>query len=68
MSGTKPRTGDWRKDDRAVALLTFDFDAESPILAEGSHYAEDLSTMSHHLQGRPAGGRSAAGYRRRSIA
>jgi peptidoglycan/xylan/chitin deacetylase (PgdA/CDA1 family) len=43
--------GDWRKDAAAVVLLTFDFDAESPILAEGERYAEDLSTMSHQAYG-----------------
>ena len=29
----------------------FDVDAESPILAEGEHYAADLSTMSHQAYG-----------------
>ena len=46
-----PPAGDWRGGAKAVALLTFDFDAESPILAEGEHYAEDLSTMSHQAYG-----------------
>ncbi len=52
---TQPPAGDWRGDAKAVALLTFDFDAESPILAEGEHYAEDLSTMSHQAYGPKVG-------------
>ncbi len=32
-------------------MLSFDVDAEAPILAEGDHYAEDLSTMSHQACG-----------------
>ena len=32
-------------------VLTFDVDAESPILAEGAQYADDLSTMSHQAYG-----------------
>jgi len=46
-----PPAGDWREGAAAVALLTFDVDAEAPILAEGSHHAEDLSTMSHQAYG-----------------
>lgn len=46
-----PPSGDWREGAAAVALLTFDVDAEAPILAEGSHHAEDLSTMSHQAYG-----------------
>jgi hypothetical protein len=41
-----PPAGDWRQG-AAVAVLSFDVDAETPILAEGDHNAEDLSTMSH---------------------
>ncbi len=52
---TRPPAGDWRGDAKAVAMLTFDFDAESPILAEGEHYAEDLSTMSHQAYGPKVG-------------
>lgn len=52
---TQPPAGDWRGDAKAVALLTFDFDAESPILAEGERYAEDLSTMSHQAYGPKVG-------------
>ena len=43
--------GDWRRGAAAVAVLSFDVDAEAPILAEGDHYAEDLSTMSHQAYG-----------------
>jgi hypothetical protein len=43
-----PPAGDWRQGAAAVAALSFDADVEAPILAEGDHYAEDLSTMSHH--------------------
>jgi peptidoglycan/xylan/chitin deacetylase (PgdA/CDA1 family) len=35
----------------AVAVLAFDVDAESPILAEDERYAEDLSAMSHQAYG-----------------
>ena len=52
---TRPPAGDWHGGAKAVALLTFDFDAESPILAEGEHYAEDLSTMSHQAYGPKVG-------------
>jgi hypothetical protein len=47
----QPSAGDWRQGAAAVALLSFDVDAEAPILAEGDHYAEDLSTMSHQAYG-----------------
>ena len=45
-----PPAGDWRQG-AAVAVLSFDVDAEAPILAEGDRYAEDLSTMSHQAYG-----------------
>ncbi len=48
---SQPPADGWRGDARAVVLITFDFDAEAPILAEGEHYAEDLSTMSHQAYG-----------------
>lgn len=48
---SRPPADGWHGDARAVVLLTFDFDAEAPILAEGEHYAEDLSTMSHQAYG-----------------
>jgi peptidoglycan-N-acetylglucosamine deacetylase len=34
-----PSAGDWRQGAAAVAVLSFDVDAEAPILAEGAHYA-----------------------------
>ncbi|AHY48109.1 Polysaccharide deacetylase (plasmid) [Rubrobacter radiotolerans] len=43
--------GDWLGDAAAVALLTFDLDAEAPVLAAGEHYAADLSAMSHQAYG-----------------
>jgi peptidoglycan-N-acetylglucosamine deacetylase len=46
-----PAARDWRQGAAAVAVLSFDVDAEAPILAEGAHYAEDLSTMSHQAYG-----------------
>jgi hypothetical protein len=39
--------GDWLQ---GAAVLSFDVDAEAPILAEGDQCAEDLSTIgSSHL-------------------
>lgn len=49
--GRQPPAGDWRQGAAAVAVLSFDVDAEAPILAKGKHYAEDLSTMSHQAYG-----------------
>ena len=46
-----PPAGDWLRGAAAVIVLSFDVDAEAPILAEGEHYAEDLSTMSHQAYG-----------------
>lgn len=51
----RPPAGDWHGGAAAVALLTFDFDAEAPILAEGERYAADLSTMSHQAYGPKVG-------------
>jgi peptidoglycan/xylan/chitin deacetylase (PgdA/CDA1 family) len=45
----------WRAGSAAVALLTFDVDAETPLLAEGEQYAEHLSTMSHQAYGPKVG-------------
>lgn len=45
----------WLQGASAVAALTFDVDAESPILAHGGHYAEHLSTMSHQSYGPDVG-------------
>jgi hypothetical protein len=47
----QPPAGDWRQGAAAVAVLSFEVDAEAPILAEGDHFAEDLSTMSHQAYG-----------------
>lgn len=47
----QPPAGDWLQGAEAVSILSFDVDAESPILAEDSRYAEDLSTMSHQAYG-----------------
>lgn len=47
----EPSVGDWRQGAAAVCLLTFDLDAEAPILAEGERFARDLSTMSHQAYG-----------------
>ncbi|WP_340688208.1 polysaccharide deacetylase [Amycolatopsis coloradensis] len=41
----------WHGGAAAVATLTFDVDAESPILARGRGYAGHLSTMSHQAYG-----------------
>jgi len=50
-TGYQLPVGDWRQGAAAVAVLSFDVDAEAPILAEGAHYAEDLSAMSHQAYG-----------------
>lgn len=47
--------GKWRGDGAAVALLTFDVDGDTPLLAEGAQYAEHLSTMSHGAYGPKVG-------------
>jgi hypothetical protein len=47
----QPPAGDWRQGAAAVAVLSLNVDAEAPILAEGDHYAEDLSAMSHQAYG-----------------
>jgi peptidoglycan/xylan/chitin deacetylase (PgdA/CDA1 family) len=46
-----PAPADWLDGAAAVAALSFDVDAEAPILAEGAHHAEDLSVMSHQAYG-----------------
>lgn len=45
----------WNLGAAAVATLTFDVDAESPILAHGRRYAEHISTMSHQAYGPDVG-------------
>ncbi len=37
----------WLGDNRALAVLSFDVDAESPILVEGRRDADDPVLMSH---------------------
>lgn len=49
--GREPAPKGWRDGAAAVAVLSFDLDAESPILAHGDHYATHLSTMSHQAYG-----------------
>ena len=41
----------WLGDNRAVAVLSFDVDAESPILAQGRHYADHAMVMTHQAYG-----------------
>jgi peptidoglycan/xylan/chitin deacetylase (PgdA/CDA1 family) len=45
----------WRGASSAVALLTFDVDADTPLLAEDVHYTQHLSTMSHQAYGPKVG-------------
>jgi len=45
----------WRGGNAAVALLTFDVDGDTPLLAEDEHYAQHLSTMSHGAYGPKVG-------------
>jgi peptidoglycan/xylan/chitin deacetylase (PgdA/CDA1 family) len=47
--------GVWRGGSAAVAMLTFDVDAETPLLAEDEKYAGHLSTMSHQAYGPKVG-------------
>jgi peptidoglycan/xylan/chitin deacetylase (PgdA/CDA1 family) len=42
---------DWRQGAAAVAALSFDVDAESPILAAGREYAEHAMVMTHQAFG-----------------
>jgi peptidoglycan/xylan/chitin deacetylase (PgdA/CDA1 family) len=46
-----PPPARWRGDAAAVVLLTFDVDAETPLLAAGETYETHLSTMSHQAYG-----------------
>jgi peptidoglycan/xylan/chitin deacetylase (PgdA/CDA1 family) len=41
----------WRGDKKAIAVLSFDVDAEAPILALGEQYADHPSVMSHQAYG-----------------
>ncbi|WP_433250012.1 polysaccharide deacetylase family protein [Streptosporangium sp. CA-135522] len=48
-------TDTWRGRAAAVATLTFDVDAETPILAHGRRYARHAMTMSHQAYGPEVG-------------
>jgi peptidoglycan/xylan/chitin deacetylase (PgdA/CDA1 family) len=48
---TRPRMPDWRAGAQAVAVLSFDVDAESPILAAGARYARHAMVMTHQAFG-----------------
>jgi peptidoglycan/xylan/chitin deacetylase (PgdA/CDA1 family) len=41
----------WLGDNAAVAVLSFDVDAESPILAQGRRYADHAMVMTHQAYG-----------------
>ncbi|MEV5961033.1 polysaccharide deacetylase [Kribbella sp. NPDC051952] len=45
----------WHGGAQAVVTLTFDVDAETPILAAGRRYADHLMTMSHQAYGPDVG-------------
>jgi len=45
----------WLDGAAAVATLTFDVDAETPVLAAGGRYGQHLSTMSHQAYGPDVG-------------
>lgn len=45
----------WLGGSAAMVLLTFDVDAETPVLAAGDEYASHLSTMSHQAYGPKVG-------------
>ncbi|MGW1346862.1 polysaccharide deacetylase family protein [Kribbella sp. NPDC002412] len=46
---------EWHGGAAAVATLTFDVDAETPILAAGRRYADHLMVMSHQAYGPDVG-------------
>ena len=46
-----PAPAGWRRGHAAVGSVSFDVDAETPVLAEGEQYATHLSTMSHQAYG-----------------
>jgi peptidoglycan-N-acetylglucosamine deacetylase len=48
-------TTSWHGDAAAIATLTFDVDAETPILAAGRRFADHLMTMSHQSYGPDVG-------------
>lgn len=45
----------WHGGAAAVATLTFDVDAETPILAQGRRYADQMMVMSHQSYGPDVG-------------
>jgi peptidoglycan/xylan/chitin deacetylase (PgdA/CDA1 family) len=47
--------GAWREGAAVVATLTFDVDAETPVLAAGGRFGRHLSTMSHQAYGPDVG-------------
>ncbi len=49
------RSASWRQGASAIFNLTFDVDAETPILAKGKSYAENLMVMSHQSYGPDVG-------------
>ena len=52
MAAARENDGtDWRGGAAAVAVLSFDVDAESPILAAGRGYAEHAMVMTHQAFG-----------------
>jgi peptidoglycan-N-acetylglucosamine deacetylase len=48
-------TTSWLRGAAAVATLTFDVDAETPILAQGRRYADHMIAMSHQSYGPDVG-------------
>ncbi|MBB2746683.1 UNVERIFIED_ORG: peptidoglycan/xylan/chitin deacetylase (PgdA/CDA1 family) [Microbispora rosea subsp. rosea] len=48
-------SANWRDGAAAVVTLTFDVDAETPVLAHGRDYARHASTMSHQAYGPEVG-------------
>src|SRR3982074_3861701 len=46
-----PAATEWLRGNQAVCVFPFDIDAESPILAQGRHYAEHAMTMTHQAFG-----------------
>jgi peptidoglycan/xylan/chitin deacetylase (PgdA/CDA1 family) len=48
-------TASWHGGAAAVATLTFDVDAETPVLAASRSFAEHMSTMSHQAYGPEVG-------------
>ena len=45
----------WLGESAAVAVLSFDVDAESPILAQGRRYADHAMVMTHQAYGPQVG-------------